>query len=147
RFGSFHDVDHDDVPSLLYVAANAKWAGAAVEESCPDAWRTELVGESRSIQQNVERIRLVAARRSTVLITGESGTGKEIVARSIHAASNRANLPMVAVNCSALPETLLEAELFGHVKGAFTGAISQRSGRFEQANRGTIFLDEIADMP
>ena len=91
---------------------------------------------------------MVARRRSTVLITGETGTGKEVVAQSIHAASNRARLPMVSVNCSALPDTLLEAELFGHVKGAFTGAPeSSRAGRFEQAHRGTIFLDEIGDLP
>ncbi len=89
----------------------------------------------------------MAQRRSTVLITGETGTGKEMVAQSIHAASDRAQAPMVSVNCSALPETLLEAELFGHVKGAFTGATNHRVGRFEQANRGTIFLDEIGDLP
>ncbi len=99
------------------------------------------------MQQIAETIRLVAPRRSTILITGETGTGKEIVARAIHAASIREHLPMVCVNCSALPETLLEAELFGHVKGAFTGAVNHRVGRFEQAHRGTIFLDEIGDMP
>jgi transcriptional regulator with GAF, ATPase, and Fis domain len=92
-------------------------------------------------------VRLIAARRSTVLITGETGTGKEMVARAIHMASGRASLPMVAVNCTALPENLLEAELFGHVRGAFTGAVNNRIGRFEQAHRSTIFLDEIGDMP
>jgi len=95
----------------------------------------------------VEAIRLVAPHRSTVLLHGQTGSGKEMIARAIHAAGNRAHLPMVSVNCTAFPETLLEAELFGHVKGAFTGAIANRMGRFEQANRGTVFLDEIGDMP
>jgi DNA-binding NtrC family response regulator len=110
-------------------------------------WRKLLIGESPKIHNIAEIIRLVAPRRCTVLITGETGTGKEVVARAIHAASTRARFELVAVNCSALPENLLEAELFGHVKGAFTGAIGQRTGRFEQAHRGTLFLDEIGDMP
>jgi len=97
--------------------------------------------------RTAELIRLVAGRRSTVLITGETGTGKEMVARAIHHASPRAHLPMVTVNCNALPENLIEAELFGHVRGAFTGAIQHRVGRFEQAHRGTLFLDEIGDLP
>jgi len=92
-------------------------------------------------------IRMVASRRATVLITGETGTGKEIAARALHQAGSRRNGPWVAVNCSALPENLLEAELFGHVRGAFTGAIQNRVGRFEQARGGTIFLDEIGEMP
>ena len=99
------------------------------------------------MQRNAEVILLVAGRRSTVLITGETGTGKEMVARAIHRASPRAHLPMVTVNCNALPENLMEAELFGHVKGAFTGAIQHRVGRFEQAHRSTLFLDEIGDLP
>jgi transcriptional regulator with PAS, ATPase and Fis domain len=97
--------------------------------------------------RTIEVIRLVGSRRSTVLITGETGTGKEMVARAIHLASPRAQLPFVAVNCNALPENLLEAELFGHVKGAFTGAVNHRVGRFEQAHRGTLFLDEVGDLP
>jgi DNA-binding NtrC family response regulator len=110
-------------------------------------WKRLLVGESRPMKNIQQIIRMIAPRRSTVLITGETGTGKEIVARSIHMASGRAQAPLVAMNCNALPEALLEAELFGHVRGAFTGAISQRLGRFEQANHGTLFLDEIGDMP
>jgi DNA-binding NtrC family response regulator len=111
------------------------------------AWRNLLVGESRAIQNVVEVIRLVGARRCTVLITGETGTGKEMAARALHMAGPRAHRPLVTVSCSALPEHLLEAELFGHIKGAFTGAINKRIGRFEQADGGSLFLDEIGDMP
>ena len=112
-----------------------------------EAWRQKLVGHSPAMEDVANTIRLVGPFRCTVLITGETGTGKEMAARALHNASPRANLPMVAVNCSAVPETLLEAELFGHVKGAFTGATGQRIGRFEQAHKSTIFLDEISDMP
>jgi transcriptional regulator with PAS, ATPase and Fis domain len=98
------------------------------------------------MQQVFRVIDLVAQRRCTVLVNGETGTGKELVARAIHAASSRAQLPMVTVNCAALPETLLEAELFGHVKGAFTGATNHRVGRFEEADGSTIFLDEVSEM-
>jgi len=148
HLGAFHVVQHGDANSVLYLAANYKWAReSSADCAAPEAWRRFLIGVSRSMQQVVDRIRLVAPRRSTVLITGETGTGKEVVARSIHAASPRAHLAMVSVNCSALPETLLEAELFGHTKGAFTGATNHRMGRFEQANHGTIFLDEIGDLP
>jgi DNA-binding NtrC family response regulator len=111
------------------------------------SWRKFLVGQSRRIQEVAEIVRLIAPRRCTVLISGETGAGKEMIARAIHAASGRAGSEMVAVNCGALPETLLEAELFGHVKGAFTGAIAARVGRFEQAHGGTLFLDEIGDLP
>ena len=118
-----------------------------VSKDSPSIWERMLVGDGRAMQEIREIIRLVGNRRSTVLITGETGTGKEIAARAIHMASSRAQQAMVAVNCAALPETLLEAELFGHTKGAFTGAVSARVGLFEQANRGTIFLDEIGEMP
>jgi transcriptional regulator with GAF, ATPase, and Fis domain len=111
------------------------------------AGREFLVGTSPAMLRTAEIIARVSERRSTVLITGETGTGKEMVARAIHAASSRAHLPMVIVNCNALPENLIEAELFGHVRGAFTGAIQHRVGRFEQAHRGTLFLDEIGDLP
>jgi transcriptional regulator with GAF, ATPase, and Fis domain len=112
-----------------------------------ERWRKLLIGSSAPMERTVQVIRLVAQRRATVLITGETGTGKEVVARALHLASPRAQFPMVAVNCNALPENLIEAELFGHVKGAFTGAVNQRMGRFEQANRSTLFLDEIGDLP
>jgi DNA-binding NtrC family response regulator len=150
HLGAFHVYAQGDATSLLFLAANSKWSresSEAPEESEPGPWRRFLIGDSRPIEQIAQQIRLVAPRRSTVLITGETGTGKELVARSIHAASGRNRSSLVAVNCSALPEALLEAELFGHVKGAFTGATGHRTGRFEEANHGTIFLDEIGDMP
>jgi DNA-binding NtrC family response regulator len=112
-----------------------------------ERWRESLIGISRPMQELADLIRLLGPRKTTVLITGETGTGKELVARALHNAGPRSPLPFVAVNCSALPENLLEAELFGHVKGAFTGAVMQRSGRFEQAHRGTLFLDEVAEIP
>ena len=113
----------------------------------PPAFRQFLIGQSPAMIQLCDVIQLIAARRVTVLVTGETGTGKEVVARAIHAASNRSANPLVAVNCTALPANLIESELFGHVRGAFTGADRPRLGRFEQAHRGTIFLDEIGDLP
>ncbi|MCX6629905.1 MAG: sigma-54 dependent transcriptional regulator [Candidatus Solibacter sp.] len=110
-------------------------------------WERILVGGSREMRQLQHIIRLVASRRATVLITGETGTGKELGARALHMAGSRRSGPMVAVNCSALPEGLLESELFGHVRGAFTGAFQNRMGRFEQAQGGTLFLDEIGELP
>jgi transcriptional regulator with PAS, ATPase and Fis domain len=109
--------------------------------------KSSLVGESQAIQEILRTIEKVAATESTVLITGESGTGKELIARAIHEKSARSNQPMIIVNCGAIPSELLEAELFGHVKGAFTGATQNRIGRFEAANGGTIFLDEIGELP
>ena len=106
-----------------------------------------MIGRSHHMKQVFERISKVAASDSTILINGPSGTGKELVARAIHLLSPRSKNDLVSVNCGAIPGELLESELFGHVKGAFTGAISDRKGRFEMANQGTIFLDEIGDMP
>ena len=107
----------------------------------------EIIGRSGQLKRMLGFIETVAPTEATVLITGESGTGKELVARALHTASARADKPLVTVNCAALTETLLESELFGHEKGAFTGADRRREGRFVQANGGTLFLDEIGEMP
>ncbi len=107
----------------------------------------DLVGESRPMQEVYRRIARAAPTESTVLIQGESGTGKELVARAIHANSTRARGPFVAINCAAVPEGLMESELFGHERGAFTGAVNQTRGRIELANAGTVFLDEIGELP
>lgn len=107
----------------------------------------QIIGVSSAIRHIHETIEKVAKADSTVLITGESGTGKELVAKTIHIKSSRASKRYVAINCAAFPHELLEAELFGHEKGAFTGAVVRRTGRFEYADGGTIFLDEIGDMP
>lgn len=106
-----------------------------------------LIGKSSAICQVRQHIRQVACTDATVLILGESGTGKEVLAQNIHRSSDRSNKPFVPINCGAIPAELLESELFGHEKGAFTGAITARQGRFELANGGTLFLDEIGDMP
>jgi transcriptional regulator with GAF, ATPase, and Fis domain len=105
-----------------------------------------IVGHSPAIAEVVHRIELVAASRSTVLITGETGTGKELVATAVHHRSARRGLPFVTINCAAIPETLLESELFGHVRGAFTDATATKKGKFSLAHRGSIFLDEISTM-
>lgn len=105
----------------------------------------QIVGQSEAMQKVFDVVRKVADSKSNVLICGESGTGKELVARAIHYNSVRSTMPFVAVNCSAVPETLLESELFGHMKGSFTGAVANKAGLFEIANGGTIFLDEIGD--
>lgn len=144
HLGAFHVLENGDASTVIALAAHSK---SLQQSPAQEPWRKTLVGESHAVEKIADIIRLVAPRRSTVLITGETGTGKEMVARAIHAASNRSNLRMVGVNCTAFPETLLEAELFGHVKGAFTGATNNRIGRFEQAHKSTIFLDEIGDMP
>ena len=108
--------------------------------------RYEIVGKSYAIRSLIDRIEKVAVTPARVLITGENGTGKELVARAIHRQSTRAKKPFVEVNCAAIPSELIESELFGHMKGSFTGAVQDRAGKFEQADGGTIFLDEIGDM-
>ena len=108
--------------------------------------RYGIVGHSRAVADVIHRIELVSATRSTVLITGETGTGKELVARAVHHRSAQRAMPFIKVNCAAIPDTLLESELFGHVRGAFTGATSTKKGKFSLAHGGSIFLDEIGTM-
>src|SRR5262249_49961458 len=107
----------------------------------------EIIGQSPALTAVLDKVRKVAATDATVLITGETGTGKELVARAIHSSSQRKERPLIKINRAALPAGLVESELFGHEKGAFTGAIARRVGRFELAHGGTIFLDEVGELP
>ncbi len=133
------------VAQAAAVAGEARDGGAP--SGTPEAWRAEIVTRSAKMDDLLRRSRLVADSMAAVLILGESGTGKELLARAIHAASSRANKPFLAVNCAAIPEQLLESELFGYAKGAFTGASTAQQGLFQAADGGTLFLDEIGDMP
>jgi two-component system response regulator GlrR len=139
-----------DSQELLQKVANAvrlsKGASPATKDSASD-WRSGIVTRSPKMEDLLRQARLVADSDASVLLFGESGTGKELLAQAIHRASRRADHAFVAVNCGAIPEHLLESELFGHAKGAFTGAIQAHKGLFQAADRGTIFLDEIGDMP
>ena len=143
-------VDPDELSHLVANALEHKRARREVvrlRENLKEAGPgTELIGQSPAMKKVVELIEMVAPTEATVLITGESGTGKEVVARAIHAASPRRYMPMVTIHCGALTETLLESELFGHEKGAFTGAQYRKKGKFEVADGGTVFLDEISDI-
>jgi two-component system response regulator AtoC len=119
----------------------------SLRQRLEDRYRFEnIMAKSSKMRRVIEVIKIVAKSNATVLITGESGTGKELVARAIHSQSHRRNKPFVAVSCAALPESLLESELFGHEKGSFTGAYAQKKGKFELANGGTLFLDEVGEM-
>lgn len=121
-------------------------ARSAIGEEPDNDWRSEIISQSAIMEDLLQQARLVADSDASVLIQGESGTGKELLARAIHRASRRRQKPFIAVNCSAIPETLLESELFGHVKGAFTGATQSYKGLFHAAHTGTLFLDEIGDL-
>ena len=135
------------VDAALTAQAEMRSATAFKPQLTVEQYQDSLVGKSQPMQQVFKMIGRVSHSDAPVMITGESGSGKELVARAIHHYSNRSIQPFIAINCAAIPENLLESELFGHEKGAFTGASSQRIGRFEQGNSGTLFLDEIGDMP
>ncbi len=142
-----------DVPKLKEIVANALKAARDMKQVVSyqpllesEDYELGIVGRSEAMQRVFKVIGQLAASDATALITGESGTGKELVARAIYHHSNRSQHPFLAVNCAAIPEQLLESELFGHERGAFTGATLQRIGKFEQCNKGTVFLDEIGDM-
>jgi two-component system response regulator GlrR len=133
----------DKIAQALHVAGPAR----TVEDDADDSWRDEIISHSTRMATVLDEARLVAASDASILIRGDSGSGKEVFARAIHRASPRAEAPFVAIHCGAIPEQLLESELFGHVRGAFTGAATAHTGLFLAANRGTVFLDEIGDMP
>lgn len=143
-------VDPDELLHLIAKALEHRTARrevARLRENLQEIFpRTELVGGSPAMKRVAELVEMVAPSETTVLITGESGTGKEVVARAIHSNSPRRNMPMVVIHCGALTETLLESELFGHERGAFTGAQFRRKGKFEVGDGGTVFLDEISDI-
>ena len=137
-------VDRDALFSAIDEALEHTSAGSGNDD---EAWRASIITRSPEMERVLEQARMVATSDVSVLITGPSGSGKELLARAIHDASARANKPFVAINCGALPEQLLESELFGHARGAFTGAVSDHKGLFQAADGGTLFLDEIGDMP
>jgi two-component system, NtrC family, response regulator GlrR len=134
-------IDHDELRALL------KKAVSQTQTLQKGSWCEQIITRSLHMEQLLDQAYRVAQRDVSVLISGASGTGKELLAKAIHKASKRANKAFVAINCGALPENLLESELFGHAKGAFTGAVNEHNGLFKEADGGTLFLDEIGDMP
>ena len=155
KMGAFDFVRKEQLPFNLKIVADSALKAAAELRAANtfqptltiEQHRDDIVGQSDAMQQVFKMIGRVAASDAPVMITGESGSGKELVARAIHNYSARSSKSFLAINCAAIPENLLESELFGHEKGAFTGAHSQRIGRFEQSDEGTLFLDEIGEMP
>ncbi|MDH3933388.1 MAG: sigma 54-interacting transcriptional regulator, partial [Chromatiales bacterium] len=135
-------IDKNELLDHINRALQVSGAAADAED-----WHAEIITRSAVMEERLSQARMVAANDTRVLLTGESGTGKELLARAIHRASGRADRPFVAINCSAMAEMLLESELFGHEKGAFTGATRRHDGLFQAASGGTLLLDEIGDMP
>jgi formate hydrogenlyase transcriptional activator len=129
------------------VLEGRRAAAIAPQIAADAASARRIIGDSRSFRSALDQVEIVAPTDATVLITGETGTGKELIARAIHEQSGRRTRPFVKLNCAAIPSGLLESELFGHERGAFTGAVAQRKGRFETADGGTLFLDEIGEIP
>ncbi len=147
KLGAFDYLEKPlSLDKLIPLLDHARQIRAQQDERNKQSSVPEMIGSSPLISQIKRQINMVAPRNAWILITGENGTGKEVVARHIHEKSSRAAKPFVAVNCAAIPEELIESELFGHTKGAFTNAISQKKGKFELAHQGTLFLDEIGDM-
>src|SRR5471030_3029947 len=142
----FERVELDALQAFASLAAATVNVAERIERLASGQQHKEMIGQSKSHKRLVEEINLVGGSDLTVLITGETGVGKELVAQAIHAASPRADKPIISLNCAALPDTLVESELFGHVRGAFTGAMNDRRGKFELANGGTLFLDEVGEL-
>ena len=155
KLGAFDFLRKESLPFTLKVvvetalksAAELRAASAYKPALTVEQYRDDIVGQSEAMQSVFKMVGRVAMSDAPVLVTGESGSGKELVARAIHHYSERSKKSLLAINCAAIPENLLESELFGHEKGSFTGAATQRIGRFEQCNGGTLFLDEIGEMP
>lgn len=145
-FPSAH-TDDRAVSAMAQSGADTTRTASRLPQTDPVFALPELIGDTPALRELASMIRLVAPRPTTVLIEGETGTGKELVAKAVHRLSDRAGKPFVVLNCAAIPEHLLEAELFGHTRGAFTGAVTSRTGRIEAAHGGTLFLDEIGEMP